>query len=536
MTWYLVVTLAYEAFTAEEEEILSSHFSNIQDDVFCITTPSQIDRGALMSRYSRSSKSMRRVFLDEFLNNENRGNEFYERVLVEYGDDSVAELGTAQVGIEGISNIAIQDIEDRRIGLSYLEKSSRYVSYVNNHSYYTGNDVAKFGELYTNACDLAFESYDVCVSHVGPYLQEIYKLENYEFTDSTDGKIKPFHQLSDSRDIAIAERAYNRTLNAMTLDVCRGLLPAGTLTNVGITGNGRAFEYLICTMLASRNEETISFGKRLSAELGKVIGPFVRRATQKYGTRQVEYLQRLKALEDRWVPSTYPEKSHPTISLVTYEPRNKALNSVIAGLMYPGGARQYGDMRLVARNTPRGVKSAIIRSFAEARRNRRERPPRAFELTSYTFNILSNFGMFRDLHRHRILTMQRQPLTISHGYTMPQIFEDTSLSDIYKDTMQTCGETYREMAKHDMHAAQYVVNFAYRYNYMIRVNLRELCHIVELRTLPQGHEDYRYVARHLYNMVQKAHPELSYIIRFCDMNDYNMGRMGSEVRTASKVI
>ncbi len=116
-------------FTLNEKKILKDHFSNLEGSVFAITTPRQVDRGALMSRYSRTDKSMRRIFLDEFLKNKNRGEEFYNRVLLEYGDDSVAELGEAQIAIEGLSNIAVKKIEDRRIGLSYLEKSSRYVAW-----------------------------------------------------------------------------------------------------------------------------------------------------------------------------------------------------------------------------------------------------------------------------------------------------------------------------------------------------------------------------------------------------------------------
>src|SRR5574337_1713034 len=116
-------------FSNSENEILLKHFSNVDDSVFAIISPRQVDRGALMSRYSRTDKSMRRIFLDEFSQNENRGEEFYNKVLLEYGDDSVAELGEAQVALEGISNIAAKKIEDRRIGLSYLEKSSRYVPF-----------------------------------------------------------------------------------------------------------------------------------------------------------------------------------------------------------------------------------------------------------------------------------------------------------------------------------------------------------------------------------------------------------------------
>ena len=108
----------YDIFIEEERAVLKSHFSNIDKNIFAIITPKQVDRGALMSRYSRTDKTMRRVFLDEFIHNPNRGKEFYDRVLLEYGDDSVAELGEAQIAIEWISNIAARDL--RTEGLGYL--------------------------------------------------------------------------------------------------------------------------------------------------------------------------------------------------------------------------------------------------------------------------------------------------------------------------------------------------------------------------------------------------------------------------------
>ena len=99
-----------DSFTEEEKAELKGHFSNADKAVFAIITPKQVDRGALMSRYSRTDKTMRRVFLDEFAKNASRGEEFYKRVLLEYGDDSVAELGEAQVAVEGISNVAAKKI------------------------------------------------------------------------------------------------------------------------------------------------------------------------------------------------------------------------------------------------------------------------------------------------------------------------------------------------------------------------------------------------------------------------------------------
>ena len=183
-------------FSIKEKKILSGHFSNTDGDVFAIITPKQVDRGALMSRYSRTNKSMRRIFLDEFLKNKNRGEEFYNRVLLEYGDDSVAELGEAQIAIEGLSNIAVKKIEDRRIGLSYLEKSSRYVAWnkkeKGKYRFYRDSEIMKsrFADMYEDTCNFSFDVYSKNIEPMINYVREKYPIEKYSFKDSTDGKEK----------------------------------------------------------------------------------------------------------------------------------------------------------------------------------------------------------------------------------------------------------------------------------------------------------------------------------------------------------
>ena len=238
-------------FSSKEKKTLSDHFSNTEDNVFAIITPRQVDRGALMSRYSRTDKSMRRIFLDEFLKNKNRGEEFYDRVLLEYGDDSVAELGEAQIAIEGLSNIAVKKIEDRRIGLSYLEKSSRYVTWNKKENgkyrFYRDEKImnSKFANMYEDSCNLSFDIYSKNIEPMVNYIREKYPIEKYSFKDSTDGKEKLFGKLKDQEDIKSSNMIYRGSTKAKALDILRGLLPASTLTNVGITGNGRAFEYLL---------------------------------------------------------------------------------------------------------------------------------------------------------------------------------------------------------------------------------------------------------------------------------------------------
>jgi len=174
-----------EKFSASERKKLLKHFSNIDNSVFVITTPKQVDRGALMSRYSRTDKTMRRVFLDEFLKNQNRGEEFFKRVLLEYGDDSVAELGSAQIAIEGLSNIAVKKIEDRRIGLSYLEKSSRYVAWDKKlngkYKFFREPTLMKsrFADDYLESCNLDFNIYAKNVQPMLKFIRENDPIENY---------------------------------------------------------------------------------------------------------------------------------------------------------------------------------------------------------------------------------------------------------------------------------------------------------------------------------------------------------------------
>src|SRR3989454_11720822 len=226
-------------FSESEKEILLKHFSNVNGSVFAIITPRQVDRGALMSRYSRTDKSMRKIFLDEFLQNETRGEEFYNKVLLEYGDDSVAELGEAQVAVEGISNVAAKKIEDRRIGLSYLEKSSRYVAFdqkVGGYYRYVRDEsimTSPHADRYVEACDHSFDTYSKSIQRLQSFLKEREPIERFIFFESASQREVKFDQLKSDKDIKSAERIYNVTIKAKALDLLRGLLPASTMTNVG---------------------------------------------------------------------------------------------------------------------------------------------------------------------------------------------------------------------------------------------------------------------------------------------------------------
>ncbi|HSD05126.1 MAG TPA: FAD-dependent thymidylate synthase, partial [Nitrosopumilaceae archaeon] len=168
------------------------------------------------------------------------------------------------------------------------------------------------------------------------------------------------------------------------------------------------------------------------------------------------------------------------------------------------------------------------------RENRRHRPPRAFEMTEYTFDLLTNFGMFRDFHRHRVLTLERQLLTTNHGFSISSEIHNLGIEKDYLDCMYKSKEVFDLIKPKMPEQAQYVVNFAYNYPYFMRLNLREATHLIELRTVPQGHPDYRKVGQNMFRAIKKAHPVLSQIIKFVDLKEYKLERLESEKRIEEK--
>ena len=179
-------------------------------------------------------------------------------------------------------------------------------------------------------------------------------------------------------------------------------------------------------------------------------------------------------------------------------------------------------------------KRQIIESFAKIRKNRRHRPTRAFEITWYTFDLINNFGMFRDLHRHRVLTLSRQLLTTDHEYVIPKEMKILGIEKDFRDCMYNTKEVFNKIRKKHPEQAQYVVNFAYNYPYFIHLNLREACHLIELRTVPQGHSDYRKVVQDMFRQINKVHPHLGKIIKFVDLKEYELERFESEKKSEEK--
>ena len=545
----LIENIYQENFNSEEKLKLESHFSNVDKSVFVIITPNQVDRGALMSRYSRTDKTMRRVFIDEFLPNPNRGFEFYNKVLLDYGDDSVAELGYVQCALEWVSNMSAQKLEDHRIGFSFLEKSSRYVAFdkkINgNYKYYRDKKImtSSYADNFIQSCNLAFEIYSKNIIPMQNYLKEKIPIDDLYFYNSDIQNESSFNSLKSSIDIENAKKIYLSTIKAKTLDILRNLLPSSTLTNVAITGNGRAFEYLLFNMFSSGLYELQDLGNNLFEELEKYIQPFIKRSKDKYSIAYREYLTKTKDSINQFLNSEFQSKENDnnniinsnSVNLLSFISNKDAEIKLASSILHQYCKDTTMTFLLDFVNSISDEKRhEIIRLYTQFRQNRRHRPGRAFESIDYSFELLTNYGTFRDLHRHRIMTISRQLLSTKYGFDIPGEILGLGIEKDYKDCMYLSNDVYNIISKKMLDEAQYVVNFAYRYPYFMKMNLREACHLIELRTTPQGHPDYRRVCQKLYSLIKKVNPVISEGIKFVDMNDYDLERFTSEKKSALK--
>jgi thymidylate synthase ThyX len=529
--------VAVSDFSAHERELLGPYFTNLDRQVFALRNLPEVVKGALFSRYSRSAASLRRTFLDEFVQNPDlalspgaglrdvvatdKAEAFYERVLVGYGDDSVAELGGAHVALEGISALAAKDIEDSRIGLSPLEKSTRYVFFDRQvdgrFEYVRPHDIvhSPLGEIYTRAMDACFQAYAESIAPLSNELRFAYP-----------------------REEGTSERAHRQAIRAKAADVLRSLLPVGHLTNVGLFGNGRAFEYLLVKMAASQLCEVRELGYQLGRELAQIIPSFTKRAGSERGRDHSAYLRQrdmaVRSLVASWLPSgPLPDAPQSAVRVVDWDAQAEA--KVLAALLYPHASLPLHELHRLVAEAPPERRQELLRAHVAGRGSRHRRPGRAFELADYTIEFCANFGVYKDLQRHRMATQQRQLLTTELGWTMPPELTSSPLRKRYERAMDVVGAAYRALSARFPAEAQYVVPTGYRMRWTMKLNLRELCHMVELRSTVQGHPDYRAVVHELTRQVRAIHPVLAELAtEFVDWSEVDLARLDSEKRTEAK--
>ena len=544
-------------FSADEQKRLGPFFTNLEHDTFGLKLPQEI-AGALFSRYSRSAKSLRRTFLDEFLGDPKlalkdllggqmpagddsaalkKARAFFERVLVGYGDDSVAQLGGAHIACENISNVAAKLLEDARIGIAPLEKSTRYVRFdqkdaAGKYLFYREPKImaSRHRDTYLEVMNLLFETYSTQMEPMLDHVAKSLPIEQLEVRDPVSGKGLSYAEAAkDERLKRWAETAYRATVRAHACDVLRSYLPAATLTNVGMFGVGQAFEYLVSKLSSSELTEAQALGSAIHGELNQLIPSFVKRAQR--NDYLVASTAAAKALAAH-ATSVAPSETKEPVTLVDYDV--DAEEKILAAILYGQARQPLEQLRQIAAAISPSERQQILQEYFSKRRHRRDKLSRAFENVYYTFDILGNLGLYRDLHRHRILTQERQDFTTVHGYDTPPEIEEGGFKNEFDQCMKRTAELYKQIYADLPGQAQYVVPFAYKIRWYMKMNLREALHMCELRTMPQGHPDYRFICQEMWRKIQSVHPALGDSGKFMDWQKYRLGRLQSEMRTEFK--
>ena len=554
-THALDVAYASETWTEEEKSILRRYFTNLDGPVFALVNLPEVVKGALFARYSRSGKSLRRLFLDEFVRDLDvsgdhsidatvglaRAEELYERVFYEYGDDSVAQLGGVHLACEQASNLLTKVLEHGRL-MSYMEKSTRYVAYDSrlpsgHYRYYRSPEIlaSSLGARYVGDMDRIFDTY----AQLKPVLYEWYGRQSPEPLGGAEAR-------GEAGDLA-----YRRALRAKAFDALRGLLPAASTSNVGIYGSGQAYEALLLRMRAHPLPEARLYADLMLTELRKVIPSWVRRVdVPDRGGAWSDYLQRNDAAMAELTPRLLGAPgtgaggnegvgetvgaARPLVRLLDYDRDAEA--KVVTAMLYRFSDLPEQDIAARVAAMPAEQRLQVMATYAGERGNRRHRPGRALERCSYRFEVVSDYGAFRDLQRHRMLTIEWQRLTPYLGYSLPEAVAEAGAREAYEEAMERSANLYEALDRGlGPDLAAYAVTLAHRVRYVVQLNAREAMHMIELRTTPQGHAEYREACQQMHRLIaeQAGHRALAAMMRFVDHSgpaDHDLGRLEAELR------
>jgi thymidylate synthase ThyX len=526
-----------EEFTEAERARLAPYFTNLDRPVFALRNLPETVKGALFARYSRSAKTVRRLFLDEFADQVEGGSggalsappvgqaraaALYQRVFDEYGDDSVAQLGGAHVACEQASNLLTKALEWGRLA-AYLEQSTRYVSYADRPGgrwrYHVDPDVdaGDLGPEYRRVLDGLFATYSELLPALTDHLSRVVP-----------------HEPGSS------EAAWRRAVKARALDGLRGLLPAATTSNLGIFASGQAYEALLLRLRAHPLPEARSYADLLLEELRQVIPAFLVRVDRDdRGVAWSRYLAETADETAKVVDAVLGDaggagEEPPSVRLTEFDPA--AEDKVLTAVAYPH--LQVGEAAVAARVARLGAdeRARLLAAYVGERRNRRHRPGRAFERAVYTFDVVADYGAFRDLQRHRMCTIVWQPLTPDLGWELPADVAEAGLADRFAAAMAESAALFAALRPRFPAQAGYAVSMAHRVRFAMTMNARELMHLAELRSTPQGHPAYRLVAQRMHRLVaeEAGHRALAEAMRFVVHDEVELGRLAAERRLESR--
>lgn len=503
---------------------LDKNVTNANGDVYATTSSlSGITAAAAMARLSRRGDDMRVTLLDEFAGKVEKDAKLLQRVITAYGDDSVQQLVGQHLVVENASNLLTKKLEWGRLG-AYLEQSTRYIYFdqktaAGKYRFYTPPHFdKKTRRQYNEAMVAIFNLYSGMVHSLTDYLRNNSKTPE------------------DERDTA-----WKGAIRAQACDAVRPVLPVATTSTVGMFMSGQALESLIIHLQGDELPEARETAKQLLTEARKVIPTFLERADKpERGGALSAYRAQTKAnvaeLAHELLPDTYADVRVEPVTLVDFWPKNEML--LVPDMLYEHSNLPLEQIQAEVSSLPYDKRAAVFKTYMGERLNRRMRPGRALEKAHYSWDIVCDYGIFRDLQRHRMVDdLEWQLLTPRFGYEIPKLIEDAGLTEQFEACFDVSLKLY-SMLQQNGYAleAQYATLLGHRMRWKVTYNAREAFHFHELRTSPQGHPGYRKLVLQMHEKLAEVHPMIADAMRFVNQDeDPELTRLAAERYTQYKL-
>jgi dTMP kinase len=504
-------------------EFLRQTVTDEKDNVYAFNeNMSPITIAAAMARLSRRGDDMRVTLLDEFAHAAGKDDKLLRRVITAYGDDSVQQLVGQHVVVEGASNLLTKKLEWGRLA-AYLEQSTRYIYFDQkdengNYKYYTPShfDTETY-EIYQEAMDQIFDLYSMMVR----------KLTDYVRSNS---------------DVPKAEQdiAWQGATRAQACDAVRAVLPVATKATVGIYASGQALESLIMHLLSDELPEAVETGQKLLDHARRVIPTFLERADKPdRGGAAIAYrantAQAVRELANQYLPPNHSTETE-SVRLTGVWPRNEL--DLIPDMLYEHSSLPLQSIKEEVNGWDYDKKQKVFQAYMGERLNRRHKPGRALENAHYSWDLVCDYGIFRDLQRHRMVDdLEWQQLTPRYGYEVPQIVEDAGLDEVFQTCFDLSLKLYSALqAAGYALEAQYATLLGHKMRWKVTYNAREAFHLHELRTSPQGHPGYRKLVLEMHEKLSEVHPMLGAAMKFVNTGeDPALSRLAAERYTQFKL-
>ena len=512
----------HSSITPEGYEYLEDAVTDPTGNVYGFKDLGPTTVAAAMARLSRRGDDMRITILDEFTEHSGRDEDLLRRVITAFGDDSVQQLVGQHFVVEGASNLLTKQLEWGRLA-AYLEQSTRYIYFDKKdedgkYKYFTPDQLPEnVRKEYEASMNTIFDRYSSMVHSLSAYLAE----HSSTPEDERDG-------------------AWRSAIRAQACDAIRPVLPVATKSTVGIFASAQAIENLIMRLQASDSQEARQTGEKVLTELRKVIPTFLERADKpERGGATVAYFadtrNGMRDLTQELLGDNETKDTEPVI-LRSVWPENEL--ELLPEMLYEHSNLSLDEITKILKEAPEDEKLKVFKAYFGERLNRRHRPGRALETAHYSFDLVCDYGIFRDLQRHRMVDdLEWQALTPELGHEVPTLVEEAGLKEEFDSCFDESKKLYNFLQSNGAtYESQYATLLGHKMRWKMTINAREAFHLLELRTGPQGHPGYRKLSKQMFDEIAKLHPLIAAGMIFINKDeDPELTRLAAEKATQFKL-